>query len=126
MQHDLDVSPRRQRLRAMIAEMQEAYPLDPQTGVSAMFTTRELLARAEENREVIAQDGTRRVEIAYPRLREQLSEILDPREHLERRPQQFGKWLRSNAGVTVDGMRLERVEGKTWHDMTQRWQLTRD
>lgn len=120
MIRDIDASPRRQRLRAVIAGILEAYPLE-QRGVSAPFTVKELAAKAEENQELVLEGVGKRVRAAYPQLREALEEITD-----SRRPQPhktIGRWLMNNADQTCDGVRICRREGRA-NDVAH-WQVRR-
>jgi putative DNA primase/helicase len=118
---DLDASPRRQMLQAVIAGIMEAYPLGSR-GASQAFTAKELAAKADENREMTLEGVGKRVEAAYPRLREALEEIADPRS--AQRHKLIGIWLGHNVDQTRDEMRIHRW-GEDAHVKVARWQICR-
>jgi putative DNA primase/helicase len=121
MLRDIDASPRRQKLRAVIAGVLEAYPLGPRN-TSALFTAKELATKADENQELTLDGVGKRVEATYPRLREALVGLVDQRSAQPHHS--LGVWLKNNTNQTLDGMRICRLEGVT-HDKQTQWQVCR-
>jgi putative DNA primase/helicase len=118
---DINASPRRQLLQAVITGILEAYPLGPR-GASLPFTAKELAAKADENRETTVEGVGKRVEATYPGLRDALEEIVDSRS--TQRHKSIGIWLASNVDQTRDGMRIHRP-GEDSHVKVARWQICR-